>query len=264
MFYIAVMLCFSLASHVDIGALAVPAVEEGLPEAGKRVRVYLSRYPGAYYVLFLPYNFTGTSMLPLIFESPGNFFEESLCGLPEGACLGYGLTRGMDYIWVSVPFVDDNGLILEKYWGENPLSTVNFWLAVLADLNMKFRVDRGKVVLAGFSRGAVSTIYIGNYNSIISSKWSAYFAHAHFDGCCQTVLGNTNERIKRIKDNKVLITVGGDDPAKQCSKEAYEKLIEKGYSATYLEIPNLGHSPAWILEESEAADEARSWLKSLL
>ena len=97
----------------------------------------------------------------------------------------------------------------------------------------------------------------------MSSKWAAYFAHAHFDGCCQTLLGNTEERIARIQKKKVLITVGGNDIAKKCSLNAYRRLLEKRCFATYIEIPGFSHSPLWILEESESAQKARNWLKNL-
>jgi len=253
--------CYSQERGTKI--LIVPEVEEGIPEAGKRVKIHLPEYPEAYYVLFLPYNFTHTAQFPIIFESPGNIYNEISDGLPDSACLGYGISFGMDYIWVCVPFIDDTGHIVRSYWGKNPSSTVDFWLAVLNDLNARFRIDSDKIVLSGFSRGAVSTSYIGNYNDEISSKWSAYFAHSHFDGCCQTLLGNTDERISRIQKKKVLISVGGHDIAKKCSRGSYEKLLKGGYDVTFIEVPGLEHSPFWILEDSEVAEEARNWLRNL-
>jgi predicted esterase len=265
-FLLATIICTGRCYSQDRDAkiLTVPEIEEGSPEAGKRVKIYLSEYPEAYYVLFLPYNFTDTIKIPIIFESPGNVYQEISNGLPDSACLGYGISFGMDYIWVGVPFIDNTGSILRSYWGkDDPLSTVNFWLAVLNDLNARFRIDNDKIILSGFSRGAVSTSYIGNYNDEISSKWAAYFAHSHFDGCCQTLLGNTDERISRIQKKKVLISVGGHDIAKKCSRGSYERLLKGGYDVTYIEVPDLDHSPFWILENSESAQKARDWLQDL-
>jgi len=260
---ILMLLLFSISSYANTEILTVPEVEEGVSFPGKRVRVYLPEYPEAYYVLLLPYNYTDRIKLPVIFESPGNPCLKGSDGLPDTSCLGYGICHGIDYIWVCVPFVTNTGSILRSYWGKDPLSTVSFWLAVLDDLNSKFRIANDKIVLAGFSRGAVSTSYIGNYNDEISSKWCAYFAHSHFDGCCQTLLGSSDERINRIQKKKVLITVGEKDIAKKCSQGAYEKLIKKGCSATYIEVPDLKHSPSWILEDSESAYKAREWLRDL-
>lgn len=264
-FLLGTFICIGRCYSQDQGAkiLTVPEIEEGVPEAGKRVKIYLPEYPEAYYVLFLPYNFTDTTKLPIIFESPGNVYQEVSNGLPDSACLGYGISFGMDYIWVCVPFIDNTGYILRSYWGKDPSSIVDFWLAVLNDLNARFCIDNDKIVLSGFSRGAVSTSYIGNYNDEIASKWAAYFAHSHFDGCCQTLLGNTNERIARIQKKKVLISVGEQDIAKKCSRGAYENLLKGGYSVTYIEVPDLDHSPFWILEDSESAEEARNWLRNL-
>jgi hypothetical protein len=242
--------------------LIVPKIEEGIPEAGKRVKIHLPEYPEAYYILFLPYNFTHTAQFPIIFESPGNIYNEISDGLPDSACLGYGISFGMDYIWVCVPFIDDQGIIVTRWYGDNPLSSVNFWLAVLDDLNSRLSVAKDKIILSGFSRGAIGVCCIGNYNDEIASKWSAYFAHSHFDGCCIPIPG-LDMRLNRIGKKKVLITVGENDLAKGCSKEAYEKLLRKGHAVSYIEVPSLEHSPFWILENSESAENARNWLKNL-
>jgi len=244
--------------------LVPPLTTEGAPQAGKRVRVYLKAYPKAYYVLFLPYNFTnkGRKKWPVIIESPGNEYE-GLQGLPDDIFLGFGLTRGLNYIWVSVPFIDEEGQVLSMYWGKNPLSTVQLWQEVLEDLSRRFTIDHKKMVLAGFSRGAVSTSYIGNYTDAIRTKWVAYFACAHFDGCCQTLLGSAEERIARIQGRKVCICVGTNDSAKTCSIHAYERLMRQGCPATYIEIPGVDHRPDWILGESESAEKAREWLEAV-
>ena len=265
-----VLLLFPLSSYANSEALTFPEVEEGIPKPGKLVKVYLQEYPEAYYVVFLPYNYTEGAKFPVIFESPANGYPREL-PFYEGLFLGYGISRGIDYILVSVPCVDTTGQILKSSWGKDPLSTVNFWLAVLHDLSAKFHIFEDRIILAGFSRGAVSTSYIGNYNNEIKSKWCAYFAYAHFDGCCQTCLGDPDKRIKRINGRKVLIAVGENDTAKKCSKEAYLKLKAYGFPATYIEhhdihtdkCLNLSHNPFWILEDSEPAQKAREWLKDL-
>lgn len=249
-------------STTPLGSLVPPITEEGTPMAGKRVRIYLEHFPKAYYVLFLPYNFNTIGKWPVIVESPPNLWG-SETGLPDDVFLGYGITQGMDYIWVCVPFINEEGEILKAYWGSNPLSTVNLWLEVLADLNKRFPVDNDKIILSGFSRGAVSTVYIGNYNDTIGSKWAAYFAHSHFDGCCQILLGNSKERLNRIGGRKILISAGEIDYAKNCSYNAYKKLVSIGSRATYIEIPNADHTPHWALEESESTEKAQHWLNTL-
>jgi hypothetical protein len=238
----------------------VPAVVEGAPEPGIRVRVYLEAYPHAYYVLYLPYNFDDKLAHPLIFESPANPTRLDPWGYPEETVLGFGLSEGYDFIWVSVPFVDEGGHMIKFVWGNSPETTVNFWLAVLNDLDKRFTID--KKIIAGFSRGAVSCSYIGNFNEEISNKWDGYFAHAHFDGCCQTVKGDVQERIERIKQKKVLLSAGCDDIALKCTEMSYERLITNNIPVTILKIPNTGHHPYWILEQNNEAEQARKWARS--
>ena len=257
----------------DAIILTVPEIEENVLGAGKRVKIYLPEYPEAYYVLFLPYNFTHEKKLPVICEIPANACSYVYNGLPDTTTfLGYGITKGRDWLWVSLPILNSEGnKILQTYFPENPSATIKFWLLVLNDLNKKFNIDKNKIVLSGFSRGAISISYLGNSNDEISSKWAAYFAHAHFDGCCQTIPGNCEERINRMKDKETLIAVGKNDIAHKCSTDAYRKLTNLECPVTYLEIPdiytdkweNLAHNPFWILEDSEAAEDARNWLKNL-
>lgn len=232
-----------------------PIIESGFPEPGKRTIVYLEKYPEAPYVLFLPYNFCEERKWPVIVEL--------LCSSnnPKCAVLGYGLTRGMNCIWITVPYINNEGKVSGWYF---PESTVNYWLAVLDDLNAKFSIDNKKIVIAGFSLGAMATSGIGNWNDTISSKWAGYFAHAHFDKCCYRQAGDYKERLGRFKNKKVLITVGGRDPAKRCSLKCYKRLLEKKVTVDFMEIPDVTHSPKWILEDSEYAEYARRWLNSII
>lgn len=244
--------------YVEAMRLVPPKVEEGIPTPGHSVRVYLKEFPDAYYVIFLPYNYQEGVSWPLIVESPGNGIATAPQGIPDENVLGYGITKGYDFILVGVPFVDEFGGICRSYWSSDPLTSVNYWLAVLEDLDAKFKID--KRIVCGFSRGAVSAVYIGNFNAEISEKWCAYFAHAHFDGCCQTVEGDYTERIERIKGKQILITVGSEDIAKSCSFKSFQKLINQGYNAKYIEIPNGTHCPDWILEATDEAESARHWI----
>jgi len=232
-----------------------PPIEVGYPEPGKRITVFIDDYPEAPYVLFLPYNYHEGRKLPVIMESLCIFLTT------EDAVLGYGLSKGMNCIWVTVPYVDDEGKL--SSWNY-PECTVKYWLAVLEDLNNKFAIDNSKIVIAGFSLGAMTTSYIGNWNNEISSKWSGYFAYAHFDDCCFQQQGNFNERILRIKDRKVFLVAGGKDSARRCSIKSYYKLIQKGILVDYMEVPDAIHCPYWILEDSKYTENARQWLNSII
>ena len=266
-FLLATIICTGRCYSQDRDAkiLTVPEIEEGVPEPGKRVKVYLDNYPGINYTLFLPYNFTNVGKWGVICEVSYSGFEAST--------LGYGMSRGLDYLLISLPILNTNGDdLLDYYYPDDPLPTADCWLAILNDLNKKFVVDNDKIILSGFSRGSICVNYIGNCNDTISSKWAAYFGYAHFDGCCQIIpWGIHEERINRISGKKFLIAVGENDIAENCSKNAYNQLKDKGFPVTYIEHPdvhtdkwkNEAHNPFWILEDSEVAEEARNWLRNL-
>lgn len=239
----------------------IPKIGINGPEIGKRCRIYLKEYDNVYYLIYLPYNYEDTRKFPIIFESPANPYNPT-CGLPEDIYMGYGITQGYDYIWVCAPIVDTEDKIIGSYWGKDPLSTVQCWISIIRDVKSKYRIDDSNIVLCGFSRGAISCCYIGNYTEEISKIWSSYFCHAHFDGCCQSVLGSSSERINRIGNRKVLITVGENDYAKICSQRSYEKLLKSEINVNYIEIPGVDHSPNWILDETESTNKAREWLNS--
>lgn len=244
--------------------LQEPITEQGGPEPGKRVKVDLDGYPGVYYFLFLPYNYAEGSSYGVI--------GEVCCRHFQAAVLGYGLSKGMDYILVTLPILNDEGQILDFYYPQDPEPTANCWLAILEDLNKRFSINNEQLIVAGFSRGAICVNFIGNCNDIISAKWAAFFVNAHFDGCCQLVSGNVEERMSRIGGRRVLIAVGENDIARSCSLGAYNKLCALGASVCYIEAPDVitdlwkncpDHNPYWIMEDSAAAQAARDWLKRL-
>lgn len=237
--------------------LTSPEIETGLPRPGHRVRVSIEDYPDANYDIYLPYNFTNTGKWPVIFEIP--------CAddAHDATVIGFGISEGKDYIWVSVPYIDHDGKIESGAWTLEPSYTEKFWLAVLKDLKNKYPIDDRKIIIAGFSLGGAGVSGFGNWSSEISSKWAAYFSQSHFDGCCLNFPGNSDERINRIDKRKVLVCAGERDTAKTCSKNAYTKLVSKGVPATYIEIVNWDHFPDWTLTNSQSAQQARNWLNTL-
>ena len=46
----------------------------------------------------------------------------------------------------------------------------------------KFGGDPKRVVLAGFSRGAIACNYIGLHDDDIASLWCGFICHSHYDG----------------------------------------------------------------------------------
>ncbi|MBS0586157.1 MAG: hypothetical protein JSR76_07680 [Verrucomicrobia bacterium] len=258
------------ASFLETSPLSTfPPVEEGSPAPGKRVRVYLQDFPGIYYIVFLPYNFTEYKTWPVICEIPAHAMSD------YRTWLGYGITGGVDYIWVSLPILNSEGSeILMSYLPEKINPTIECWEAVLKDLSIRFHINKQKIIIAGFSLGAFATSYLGNFNDAISLKWRAYIAHSHFDGCCLNVTNSKDidKRLERIGEKKVLLIAGKNDLANLCTKQAFKKLRLKGVKVTFIEIPDVQpseewpsetHNPLWILKPSIYLEKVRKWLKTI-
>ena len=84
--------------------LTVPAVTEGKPAPGKRVRQVASEYIGSqvYHLLYLPTDWIEGEKYPVIVEYDGNKYKTSP-GTVEGSNLGYGISGGKGFIWICLP-----------------------------------------------------------------------------------------------------------------------------------------------------------------
>ena len=165
--------------------LVVPALSEGTPAAGKRVRLGLN-------ILYLPADWKPDTKWPVIVELAGNGgyknkYGDVSTGLPEGSNLGYGLSGGKGFIWLCVPYLNAKGdQIAITWWGDkpsyDPQPTLKHLRESVQSLCRDFSGDETKVVLAGFSRGAIACNYLGLHDDETSKLWSAFFAYSHYDG----------------------------------------------------------------------------------
>ena len=263
------LLFFVLFTGSIFGKLNVPPVQEGLPMPGKRVKVHLTQ--DVYYTLYLPHDYDSFKRWPVLFESPCNATgtkPTDYSGLPDDAYMSYGLSLGHGYIWVGAPYIDETGKQISVFWWGGFLkntigieNTVKYWLEILKDLNHRFPIDNEAIILGGFSRGAIGALHIGNWNNEISQKWCAYFTHDHFDS--DSYGAGYSIRVSRIRKKKILMT-GGQNSYASYVYQAYLDLIKYSIDATYMMIPNQGHTMDWILEDySPEASAARYWLNNL-
>src|SRR5205823_2524391 len=88
--------------------LQTPPMETGAPAAGKRVKQITPGYEdGAYYhALHLPLEWKPGGTYPIIVEYAGNGpfsnkYGDISTGMVEGSNLGYGISGGKRYIWIS-------------------------------------------------------------------------------------------------------------------------------------------------------------------
>ncbi len=246
--------------------LVVPALSEGPPVAGKRVRHGLS-------VLYLPTDWKADVKWPVIVELAGNGgytnkFGDVSTGLPEGSNLGYGLTAGRGFIWLCVPYLNGKGdQIAIKWWGDapayDPQPTLKNLRETVKSVCRDFSGDESKVVLAGFSRGAIACNYLGLHDDETAKLWCGFFAYSHYDGVKKWPYpGSDREsalvRLKRLGNRPQFICGEG---ANAQETEACLRPLLPNADLTFLSTGFRNHNDAWTLRPSPARDKAREWLK---
>lgn len=246
--------------------LKVPALSEGPPSAGKRVRHGLS-------VLYLPTDWKADTKWPVIVELAGNGgytnkYGDVSTGLPEGSNLGYGLSAGRGFIWLCVPYLNAKGdQIAITWWGDKPNHDPQPTLKNLRDtvknVCRDFSGDESKVVLCGFSRGAIACGYLGLHDDETAKLWRAFLAYSHYDGVKKWPYPGSDRasalvRLQRL-GNRPQFICGENTNAQETEK--YLRPLLPNADLTILSTGFRNHNDAWTLRPSEARDKAREWLR---
>lgn len=246
--------------------LVVPALSEGSPAAGKRVRLGLN-------ILYLPTDWKADTKWPVIVELAGNGgyknkYGDVSTGLPEGSNLGYGLSGGKGFIWLCVPYLNAKGdQIAITWWGDkpsyDPQPTLKHLRESVRSLCHDFSGDETKVVLAGFSRGAIACNYLGLHDDETAKLWCAFFAYSHYDGVHKWPYPASDResaltRLKRLGNRPQFICGEG---ANAYLTESYLRPLAPQADLTFLGTGFRNHNDAWTLRPCEAREKAREWLK---
>jgi len=266
--------------------LALPPLTDQGPQPRKRATVIAPEYAGTqvHHLIALPDDWTpdwkarGKSW-PVIAEYTGNYFPTSgSTGEVEGAGLGYGVTRGKA-IWVVLPYVAKDHQKNEITWWGDIDATVGYAKTNIPRICSEFGGDPKKVVLCGFSRGAIGTSFLGLHDDEIAKLWCGLWAHDHFDGVKQWTapwgapLARYREeattRLRRLQGRPVLISQAylGDETRRFVERIASQNVdyltIDMG--VLYGKFPNdavkHSHNDRWPLRDGDATTTARAWFE---
>jgi hypothetical protein len=251
--------------------LTTPVVTQGTASAGLRVRETTAGWDSTsvYHVIYLPMNWAADRTYPVLVEYGGNggyrnAFGDACDGTPDGCNLGYGLSGGLDYIWICLPFIEAkegkkaNAL---RWWGD-PVETVRYCLATVRHVRTAYGGDEKRIILCGFSRGAIACNYIGLRDSTIASVWSGFLCHSHYDGVLRWPYPDSDgesarKRLQRLAGRPQFVSTEG-------SIEATRHFIEaSGVHApfTYVEMRFRNHTDTWALRDCDLRRAARTWLR---
>ena len=250
------------------------------PAAGRRVRQVAAEYKGTdvYHSLYLPVDWQPGNTYPVIVEYTGNKFPPGRgSGEVKDANLGYGMSGGRGFIWVTMPCVEKGRQQNAVTWWGDKQATVDYCKVNLPRICRQFGGDPNNVFVCGFSRGAIGSSYIGLADDEIAAFWKGVFTHDHFDG--QKTWGYPDSdrvaalrRLARLKGRPVLVCGQHASNVRDQFLKDHMDLAE----FTILDVPTTqifdipegpyihSHTDLWMHRESKYRQQARAWLQKQL
>lgn len=275
------------------------------PTAGKRVIEVIpswslstlgnnnnkSTWETVHHAIYLPTDWSSIgSKFPILVEYTGNgpwndTFGDISTGLPEYANMGFGISGGVGFIWLSLPFLDITGQYIETYWwgcpsnsskpvGQcpgyyNATPTLQYMKEALRWVASTYNGDLDNTFITGWSRGALAVNYFGLFDDEAAKLWKGLLPYSHFDGQPSDLWvpypnHDTNsaiERLKRLNGKPLFITAERNN-----SLETVEYLNTTGLTlnVTVMSTGFCNHNDQWTLRPSKARDAMREWIKNVI
>jgi len=251
--------------------LVVPQMTAAEPAPGKRVRRQLPEFSGTelFHALYLPTNWERGKRHAVICEYSGNGpyrnqLGDTNSGQLEDCNLGYGASAGRDFIWVCLPFVDPVKKQQVRQWWGDADATVAYCQAAVRHVCDTWGGDPDRLVLSGFSRGAIACNYIGLRNDEIAKLWKCMIVHSHYDGVRRWPYADSDRdsaliRLRRLAGRPQFITHEGTlDDTRKFLQDSQIGQIEESLTLVALPFPN--HTDGWVLRPLAERDQLRKWL----
>ncbi|MFK7821018.1 MAG: hypothetical protein AB8G99_20045 [Planctomycetaceae bacterium] len=233
-----------------------------------------------YHVVFLPKNYDPSKKYPVIVEFSGNGgftskWGDVSTGLPDGSKLGYGMSGGAEFVWICAPYLTADGKkIATRWWGDkpdfDPKPTVEYCKKLVPAVCQKYSGDPKRVVLAGFSRGAIAVNFIGLHDDEIAKLWCGFVAYSHYDGAKLWEYAGSDRksaaaRLKRLGNRPQFICHEGGENSwgLNSAKEFIKEAGVKG-RFTFVGTGFRNHADAWVLRPSPARKKLREWLRQTI
>mgnify|MGYP003867963135 CR=1 FL=1 len=227
-------------------------------------------------VLYLPTDWSPEKKFPVIVEFAGNgnyrnAYGDVSTGRPEGSQLGYGLSGGAGAIWVCLPFLNEEGDSLANTWWGNhpdrrPEATVAFAKRAVPAICERFSGDPERVILCGFSRGAIACNAIGLHDNEIAKLWRGFFCYSHYDGVLErwpfagADRASALTRLLRLSGRPQFIC---QEISVEGTRDYLQSIGVKG-DFKFAETGFRNHNDGWMLRPSSARAAAREWLRRVI
>jgi len=264
--------CLSNDSKTSLSSdLITPAMTAGDPAPGKRVHQVAPEYKGTkvYHTLYLPTDWQKVKRYPVLVEYTGNKFPAcGSTGEVKGANLGYGLSGGKGFIWVSMPYIQKGKKENAVTWWGDRQATIDYCKVNLPRICKEFGGDMENLFICGFSRGAIACSYIGLADDEIASFWKGLIAHDHFDGqdkwgYPESDRNSALKRLARLQGRPVLVCGNKNDYLKDHPRLGTFTFLPIPVSEIF-DIPEgpviHRHTDLWAHRESPTRQIARDWV----
>jgi len=286
--------------------LAPPPITHDEPAPGKRVVQQLPSFQGTEVIhsLYLPTDWTPDNRHPVIVEYLG--LRKNVRQAPG---YGFGISGGTKYIWVVLPYVATggkteapiDGKTHESWWGD-PAATAAYAVEAVSVICRRWGGDPERVVLVGYSRGAIACNFIGLYNDRVARLWRAFVADSHYEGhptnrwsMTESERAGGSERLRRIgprpqwiggelnrpKTNdieRLALVHGNRYPdygdavrtlglAPQSVQEGKADFVRRNHPEgrfTIVDYPWVNHTAEWVLRDVPLRAELRRWVEQVL
>lgn len=259
--------------------LATPKMTDQPAGPGRRVRQIAPEYEGTdvHHALYLPSDWTPQGSLPVIVEYTGNQWAQcNSTGKTEDANLGYGISGGRGFIWVSMPYIDvDQKQNCTLWWGDRQ-ATVEYCKKNVPRICEQFGGDPDNVFICGFSRGAIATSYIGLADDEIASLWKGVLTHDHFDGQKQWSYPDSDRasaltRLSRLNGRPALVCGTAANQVRDDYLNQHQDLAQFSFlqvpTSEIFDIPEGDvihpHTDRWMHKPSVYRDQARGWIANV-
>ncbi len=256
--------------------LIVPSMVEREPVAGRRIRRSLEGWnrERVYHSLYLPTDWTRKTTFPILVEYAGNggyhdALGDASSGRPEDSCFGYGMTQGEGFVWICLPCLNAAGSDLAlTWWGDapnyDPSPTLNYLYAAIADTCDNFAGDASRIVLCGFSRGAIACNFLGLHDDKTAKLWRAFVPYSHYDGVRKwpypnSDAGSAAARLERLAGRPQFIC-GEKDQIEETRRYLGQHASKA--NLTFASTGFRNHNDAWILRPSKTRQQLLEWLKT--
>jgi hypothetical protein len=278
--------------------LVTPQVVSGDPTPGKRVSQALPGYEESKvrHALYLPTDWIDGETYPVIAEFTGNNGTVA----SGKAAQGYGISGGKGYVWVTLPFVSEDGREDMDWWWGDPDRTADYATAAVESVCQQWGGNPKAVILTGYSRGAIACNYIGLRNNAIAKLWLGMVPVSHYDNFSRKAteaeqaprlerllrLGETPQYVcgemhlaERHNDQRLLALVRthGYSDIEVATRELNLKSIleQEGIrdfitqnhpdaKVTFDTFPWVNHDGDWILRDTPTRTRLRNWVQRLV